>query len=328
MIKRKKELESDKDVVYCPRKWCQGAARSKKHPKPSDPLIGSLTSSPSPDSDSESEEEAPPEVTDEENQKKDKKKELEIIMANRLAICEDCSYAWCKRCSKSWHGDLLICRPNRDDAEISAEEKASQEYMRCHTSPCPTCSAPCQKTHGCNHLICPTCETHFCYLCSSWLDERNPYQHFNEAKSGCYQRLWELEGGDGGEVGLGFEGGDNFSDSGSDDGSDGEDEPVADMELPVAVAAQPPAPLPRPQPANMPPMPPQAPGGNRARRQNPQAPAEQRQPNIVGLQRFLQMVDRDEEDEWDSDELGDEFDLLDVQDGEMEVGHEANMEHL
>src|SRR5205814_2320201 len=37
-LKRKAELESDKNTIYCPRKWCQGAARSKKHRKPIDPL--------------------------------------------------------------------------------------------------------------------------------------------------------------------------------------------------------------------------------------------------------------------------------------------------
>ena len=31
-LKRKAALESDKDTIYCPRSWCQGAARSKKTP--------------------------------------------------------------------------------------------------------------------------------------------------------------------------------------------------------------------------------------------------------------------------------------------------------
>ncbi|EMR71685.1 putative ring finger protein [Eutypa lata UCREL1] len=33
-LKYKNELESDKNTIYCPRPWCQGAARSKKHKKP------------------------------------------------------------------------------------------------------------------------------------------------------------------------------------------------------------------------------------------------------------------------------------------------------
>lgn len=34
-LKYKTELESDKNTIYCPRQWCNGAARSKKHRKPS-----------------------------------------------------------------------------------------------------------------------------------------------------------------------------------------------------------------------------------------------------------------------------------------------------
>lgn len=48
--------------------------------------------------------------------------------------------------------------------------------------------------------ICYKCQTHFCYLCSAWLDPLNPYQHFNHLPNGrvtsCYMRLWELEEGD------------------------------------------------------------------------------------------------------------------------------------
>ncbi|KAJ2960060.1 hypothetical protein NQ176_g11077 [Zarea fungicola] len=33
-LKYKTELESDKNTIYCPRQWCNGAARSKRHKKP------------------------------------------------------------------------------------------------------------------------------------------------------------------------------------------------------------------------------------------------------------------------------------------------------
>ena len=56
-------------------------------------------------------------------------------------------------------------------------------------------------------MICAQCKTHFCYLCSSYLEEGNPYKHYNTKKGGCYQRLWELEAGDGDDVGRGYFGG-------------------------------------------------------------------------------------------------------------------------
>lgn len=56
----------------------------------------------------------------------------------------------------------------------------------------------------------------------------NPYRHFNDPKSTCYMRLWELEGGDGADVGYGFAGGnaappweaEDADESDSDDESD------------------------------------------------------------------------------------------------------------
>ena len=54
-------------------------------------------------------------------------------------------------------------------------------------------------------MTCFQCRTHFCYLCGAWLDGENPYIHFTNGSSSCYQRLWELEEGDEGQAG-GFEG--------------------------------------------------------------------------------------------------------------------------
>ncbi|KAH8821408.1 hypothetical protein F5884DRAFT_85627 [Xylogone sp. PMI_703] len=184
-LKHKADLESDKNTVYCPRKWCQGAARSKKHRKPDGLEI-----------DDGSDEEEEPAKTG-----KDYKSGEEL-----LCICEDCSYAFCSRCFQGWHGEFTLCIPRRDNGELTEEDKASLEYLRLHTTPCPTCAAPAQKTHGCNHMICFKCNSHFCYLCSAWLQPENPYIHFNKINTGCYMRLWELEGGDGDDVGIGYGG--------------------------------------------------------------------------------------------------------------------------
>jgi E3 ubiquitin-protein ligase RNF14 len=187
-LKHKADLESDKNTVYCPRKWCQGAAKSKKHRKP-DGFEDQYSS----DDDSDSEENGEP-------SKFAAEKDL-------LAVCEDCGLAFCSRCFSSWHGEFTICVPKKPTGELTEEEKASLEYMRMHTTPCPTCASPAQKTHGCNHMICFKCHSHFCYLCSAWLSPANPYEHYNSVTTGCYMRLWELEGGDGDDVGIGFVGG-------------------------------------------------------------------------------------------------------------------------
>jgi E3 ubiquitin-protein ligase RNF14 len=371
-LKHKSELESDKHTIYCPRKWCQGPARASK--ASSDPSALS------------SDEDAA--------QLQDSVKS--VPPAERLAICEDCSYAFCRTCEAGWHGELQYCRP-QNPLELTPEERASEEYIRRHSSPCPTCGTPCQKSHGCNHMICFRCSTHFCYLCSAWLNAGNPFQHFNSEGESCYMRLWELEDGDGGDVEMHpqFRAGQpvvppapehpmdpilhrgfprNFDD---DDNNDNDDELDEHEVLPLAPAALPEAPAPpeaaavmraiaqrgprtrqrqqrpgggggrdrghiaahlqyRPQPQQQEGGPPAQQGnpqgggrghgggrGGRGRGANPNAPgnavlrpaAADVDPQALaqqnGLRRFLEMVERDEEDEWDSDELsedGDEWD--------------------
>lgn len=198
-LKYKNELESDKNTIYCPRPWCQGAARSKKHKKPEGLDFAQ-------DSGEESDVDELSEKTDEASKKNfDANKEL-------LSICDDCSFAFCSRCGQSWHGEFKYCSPKERTSEVTEEEVASLEYLKMHTTPCPTCAAPSQKTMGCNHMRCFRCQTHFCYLCSAWLDPANPYKHFNTQPNGevtsCFMRLWELEGGDGDDIGIGFAGGD------------------------------------------------------------------------------------------------------------------------
>jgi E3 ubiquitin-protein ligase RNF14 len=186
LLKRKNILESDKSTIYCPRKWCQGAARSKKHPKPADLILDAPEASDGEEGD-ESQQPLDPLATEE---------KLPPV-AQRLAICEDCDYAFCSVCKRGWHGELFNCYPRRQ-VELTAEEKASVDFLEYHTTPCPSCNARCMKTHGCNHMICFKCNTHFCYLCSSWLFPAQPYAHFNNKSSPCHMRLWEGEAGDGG----------------------------------------------------------------------------------------------------------------------------------
>ena len=270
-LKRKKRLESDRTTVYCPRQWCQGPARTSKT-KPN-----------------QGEEEEEIEET-EEPQTYDRNAPPEKLPppAERLAICEDCNFAFCKVCKASWHGEYFTCFP-RSQFELTAEEKASEDYMKLHTQPCPTCNARAQKTHGCNHMICFKCDTHFCYLCGAYLDKANPYQHYNSMKSSCYMRLWELEGGDDGEFGHGFGGGVDGGPLDSDDDWDSDDEDEGQgIEGPrLAGPIVPPVGLFRPpaQPVLYEPPRPQPPAIQPGQARNP------------GLQRFLRMARDDEEDE-------------------------------
>lgn len=94
-------------------------------------------------------------------------------------------------------------------------------------------------------------------------------------------RLWELEGGDDGEIGLEFGGGARVL---AADDVEGELPPPHPPAAPAPPAAHAPPPAPARLPAN---------GQNRL--------------VDAGLQRALRMIQDDEEDEWDSDDLGDDF---------------------
>jgi E3 ubiquitin-protein ligase RNF14 len=346
-LKRKKKIESDKTTVYCPRQWCQGAARSKRHPKPTDPMADADDADASGD-----EEEATYDPLGE-------KGDLPPV-AERVAICEECNYAFCSVCRKGWHGELVRCMPQRKVEELSVEEKATEEYMRLYTSQCPTCTVPCQKRMGCNHMRCFQCDTHFCYLCSAWLVPDNPYSHFNQTSSTCYNRLWDLEGGDGldpegpealhqipeallvfddedhdgapQDVGLENDTDSDWSSSDEDDDRPEWDFDFSDDNQDRHHRPPPPAPVPPRVPGAA-----RGPGANnpgpdaaaraamereeqaramaeiRNRNRNRPAPRVEQPRNgvpqeprgMIGLQRFLELVQNDREDEWDSDELED-----------------------
>ncbi|PKS05272.1 hypothetical protein jhhlp_008644 [Lomentospora prolificans] len=193
-LKYKKELESDKTTVYCPRKWCNGAAISKRHKKPR-----GLEFVEPDDNDDGTETNQAANGTAEGGTRPEAGKDGRLSKTeDLLRICEDCGFAFCSRCYQSWHGEFFRCRAKCNGDELSEEEKASLEYISKWTRPCASCEAPAQKTEGCNHMICFRCNTHFCYLCSSWLDPQNPYSHFNNpGYRDCYQRLWDYQTGHG-----------------------------------------------------------------------------------------------------------------------------------
>lgn len=188
-IKRKKKIESDPSIIFCPRSWCQGAMRTDKYPKIID--VAQMD-----DSDSEAEEEERPQETGTTTEPGPAKRAIGVRGMERLAVCEDCNIAFCVVCLASWHGDFVRCQP-RDPNQLTEEDQASLNFISKNTSPCPYCSVPCQKSHGCNHMTCAQCETHFCYLCGAWLNPDHPYAHFNDPKQKhCFQRLMDGAEGD------------------------------------------------------------------------------------------------------------------------------------
>ncbi|GAA6010205.1 hypothetical protein JCM11491_005390 [Sporobolomyces phaffii] len=173
-LKEKIRIESDPSISFCPRETCQAPT---------------------------------PKLDD-----------------DKLRVCSSCQFAYCVFCRKGWHGTRNACslpESNRlvtqylaaDEAEkrtleqrygasnlkrlVAAfeEEKALQEWLKEHSTPCPGCSVPIEKSHGCNHMTCGKCGTHLCYRCGKSISPTEPYRHFNTPSSICFGKLFDFSPG-------------------------------------------------------------------------------------------------------------------------------------
>lgn len=139
----------------------------------------------------------------------------------RFRECLSCGFAFCAWCSRSWHGPtscpvsfqselirryLSLASSSPDRARMEQkfgrktiesmvrkyeEEQQTQQWLSDYTTPCPTCGIAIEKSYGCNHMTCKSCQTHYCYLCGKPISAQNPYLHFNTPGYECYQRLFD-----------------------------------------------------------------------------------------------------------------------------------------
>ncbi|KAJ2006499.1 hypothetical protein GGI04_000876 [Coemansia thaxteri] len=150
---------------------------------------------------------------------------------DRLCVCDSCAYAFCVLCRRVWHGasrcamasrlavltEYRTAVENNDSGAVAALERrygktvlermleefrceeASEQAVRAMTQACPTCGVRIIKAHGCNHMRCTQCDTHFCYLCGECVDRDLPLNHFNSVGSSCHMLLLEGVLGDEGD---------------------------------------------------------------------------------------------------------------------------------
>lgn len=139
-----------------------------------------------------------------------------------LCVCEQCGFAFCSVCKRSWHGYYEYCRMQvpppdliqryidgddaqrraielewgkRNMARIVAEyegDRLFRAYMETNANrECPRCAAPIEKTMGCNKMTCLICKTFFCFLCGETLSHADPYAHYSDRTRPCFQKLFE-----------------------------------------------------------------------------------------------------------------------------------------
>ncbi|KAJ8266812.1 hypothetical protein GJAV_G00134970 [Gymnothorax javanicus] len=134
-----------------------------------------------------------------------------------MGICPSCQYAFCTLCKRGYHG-VSHCRATadelrslRDEYESSSdegkkfleqrfgkrviqkavEESFSREWLDQNCKNCPRCGTNIQKIDGCNKMTCTSCKQYFCWLCLGLLTRVNPYSHFNNSSSPCFNQLFQ-----------------------------------------------------------------------------------------------------------------------------------------
>ncbi|KAI1292111.1 E3 ubiquitin-protein ligase RNF14 [Halotydeus destructor] len=134
-----------------------------------------------------------------------------------LAFCRECPFAFCSNCKFTFHG-VSPCRlfSNEDDRRqtltmyknATPEEKQELEkkygklqlqkalneflnenWITESCKPCPSCKVPIEKEYGCQKMDCSRCKTSFCFLCLTRISPDNPYAHFNDPQSPCFNQL-------------------------------------------------------------------------------------------------------------------------------------------
>ncbi|XP_054998615.1 E3 ubiquitin-protein ligase RNF14 isoform X2 [Sorex araneus] len=134
-----------------------------------------------------------------------------------MGICSSCNFAFCTLCRLTYHGlspckvtaeklrDLQNEYLQADEAskifleqrygkrviQKALEEMESKDWLEKNSKGCPCCGTPIEKLDGCNKMTCTGCKQYFCWICVSPLSRGNPYHHFNNPDSPCYNRLFQ-----------------------------------------------------------------------------------------------------------------------------------------
>lgn len=155
-----------------------------------------------------------------------------------MAECPECNFAFCTLCRRVYHGvapcilsgteieKVLDKYGTGSDEERKAledkygkytlqrlsEEASSTQWKEENCKFCIACTSPIQKALGCNKMYCAKCGNYFCWICMKIINKHNPYSHFNDPESPCFNKLFQGNREDDQD-----QQDDIFGDSGSDD---------------------------------------------------------------------------------------------------------------
>ncbi|KAL1966255.1 hypothetical protein VTN77DRAFT_4608 [Rasamsonia byssochlamydoides] len=100
----------------------------------------------------------------------------------KIRTCPKCCVATCTSCHSNHDGMTCSEYMYRVSGEYEAFEKLKQEKG---FKDCPKCKTTMEKTEGCNHMTCPGCQTHVCWVCLKTFATSGPcYDHLNKVHGG------------------------------------------------------------------------------------------------------------------------------------------------
>ena len=87
--------------------------------------------------------------------------------------CETCNLIWCSGCRQKMHPGNCFQILEITDIDIMIQELITYNI----THKCSSCKTKYVLMDGCNHITCPVCKTHSCYICGITLSNYE-YGHF------------------------------------------------------------------------------------------------------------------------------------------------------
>ncbi|XP_050410843.1 uncharacterized protein LOC126825302 [Patella vulgata] len=107
-----------------------------------------------------------------------------ITLNGALFVCGECRLKICTTCHVEYH-DGLTCEMFKS---ISKEELSLAKFLgenKDTVKICPKCKTLIEKTYGCHHMSCKSCDNHFCWLClASFGTSKECYTHIAKNHGG------------------------------------------------------------------------------------------------------------------------------------------------
>ncbi|EIW72764.1 hypothetical protein TREMEDRAFT_24487 [Tremella mesenterica DSM 1558] len=218
-LRERRQAEIDPTYTVCPRSSCQAPVppppkSSQDTPTPvvSGPRIIRLADLTRTEKTEEDQLPTPPPTANSEDR------------WDRYRSCPKCNYSFCLFCGNGWHGVHLPCAfpktseivleylsysegsEERRRMEIRRgkmnlekmvrqyrEDEENKQWLDSRTRPCSGCGVRVEKSHGCNHMTCNRCHSHFCYRCGLSLSPSDPYAHYRHPGTSCFEKLFDPE---------------------------------------------------------------------------------------------------------------------------------------